>query len=88
MSDHRPTRQCPCGCARPSPHDICADDYERWPCTTIQSQIPLRDRVTEALGADDQLGAVMRIVADLAEDLDHAERENRRLAAELAKLKR
>lgn len=32
--------------------------------------------------------AVMGIVADLAADLDHAERDNRRLTAELAKLKR
>ena len=32
--------------------------------------------------------AVMPIVNDLAADLDHAERENRRLTAENAKLKR
>lgn len=38
--------------------------------------------------ATQRADAVMPIVAGLAEDLDHAERENRRLAAELAKLKR
>lgn len=60
----------------------------------------LRDRITQALegrmsrllreaGIADQLAeAVMPIVADLTADLDNAERETRRLAADLAKLKR
>ena len=38
--------------------------------------------------ATQRADAVMPIVNELAADLDHAERENRRLTAELAKLKR
>ena len=38
--------------------------------------------------ANQRADKVMPIVADLAADLDHAERENRRLRADLAKLKR
>ena len=63
----------------------------------------LRDRIAQALSPEalrarfepgglpdpyDLADAVMPIVNELAADLDHAERENRRLTAELSKLKR
>ena len=52
----------------------------------------LRDRIAQALAdqvsTSDTIDAVMPIVNELAADLDHAERENRRLTAELANLKR
>ena len=52
---------------------VCGVDYDKHPSEDDEQRI---------------VEAVMPIVNELAADLDHAERENRRLTAENAKLKR